>query len=150
MWKKPRALSRARWDLSKVHFKIGLVFLKKRATEHPFQVGASLAREEQHRGALAALRSVHGEELEALKRRSADSQRLVQAEEKLASVVASFAQLQLAISDRVHLGRRRGTTGSDFERFHVSVFGSGVESLVSGLSRGYRPRECCGYSRRRR
>lgn len=57
-------------------------------------------REEQHRGSLEALRSVHQEELESMRRRLADADRLAVAEAKLESAVSSFANLQMHISDR--------------------------------------------------
>lgn len=57
-------------------------------------------REEQHRGNLEALRSVHQEELESMRRRLADADRLAAAEAKLESAVSSFANLQMHISDR--------------------------------------------------
>lgn len=60
---------------------------------------AVVEREEQHRGSLEALRSVHREELESMRRRFAEADRLAQAEAKLETAVASFSNLQVHIAD---------------------------------------------------
>lgn len=111
-------------------------------------------REEQHRGSLEALRAVHSEELESMRRRFADADRLAAAEAKLENAVTSFANLQTHISDRakgldvaqdaqldarkrlvddMELSAREARKQSETETVKLQSLLTGMDSVMQGV-----------------